>query len=183
MESTYKSSTFLASLFYKFHIRDAEIRKQVTAIFEPLVASILRDAPADKRILIFKGLLPLIQKIIIYLEFLQTSVLDERHKMLIIQVLLQAFGFSTYLIDKVGINSASPSTFSQIMSQVNIDELTCNIGDCLIELRQLSDNTEKDNKDALSHLEVLLMDFNQVTQQSLTIAEVLGSLESVKDEL
>ncbi|MHA1833408.1 MAG: hypothetical protein ACTSV7_05405, partial [Candidatus Baldrarchaeia archaeon] len=104
-----------------------------------VIESILADSPSAKRVIIFKELLPTIQVTIAYLEALNTE--DKRGTIdsCAYLALKSNISFNYYLIKKVGIRSDSPSTFSNIMKQVHIDEIACDMGDCLGALRGITD--------------------------------------------
>lgn len=166
----YKTSTFLTSLFSKFQVRDKIIRKQLVDLYRPIIESILADAPASKRVIIFKELLPAIQVTISYLEELKTANTCEIIDKSAYQALKTSITFNNYLIKRVGIRSDMPSTFSGIMKQVDLDDIACDIGSCISDLKQTTDDEVREGLS--SQLQVLLNDYNLVTGQELTVDDV-----------
>ena len=177
----YKTSTFLTSLFSKFHVRDPKIRKQVTDLYRPIIETILSDAPASKRVIIFKELLPAVQVTISYLEELNASDSSGTIAECSYQALKSSVAFCDHLIKKVGIRSDSPNTFSDIMKQVNLEEIACDIGECISVLKVITDDQER--ADVNSRLQVLLSDYNLVTGQELTVEAILCHHRTIDHEL
>ncbi len=177
----YKTSTFLTSVFSKFGVRDKAIRAQIRDLYWPIIESILSDSPSSKRVIIFKELLPTIQVTITYLEALNAASTRGLIDTCAYEALKSNISFNYYLIKKVGIRSDSPSTFSNIMKQVHIDEIACDMGDCIGALRTITD--EEERKGVNSQLQVLLNDYNSVTGQDLTIDEILCRQVVVDTEL
>lgn len=162
----YKTSTFITSLFCKFKVKDKNIRKQVVDIYTPIIDTILNDVPSVQRVLLFKELLPSIQNTIKYLENSQEDNAE------ILDIIKTATNFSSFLISKVGLRERGDvNTFKYIMNQVNIEEIACEIGDCITELKKEPD----DDTIIRARLDVLLHDYNSVMQQSLTIDDVLNT--------
>lgn len=177
----YKTSTFLTSVFSKFGVRDKAIRMQIKELYWPIIESILSDSPSSKRVIIFKELLPTIQVTISYLEELNAVAQRGSIDACAYEALKSNISFNYYLIKKVGIRSDSPSTFSNIMKQVHIDEIACDMGDCLGVLRSITDEEAREGVN--SQLQVLLNDYNSVTGQDLTIEEILCRQEVIDGEL
>ena len=168
----YKTSTFITSLFSKFRVRDKEIRKQIVELYRPLIDTILNDVPSTKRVIVFKQLLPSVQLTISCLQHLQTIKLSDIDRTTIMQALKTNVSFSYYLVRKVGIRSDSSGSFEHIMKQVNLDDIACEIGDCLQMIKTTEDSEVL--TDTNSRLEVLLNDYNIVTGHTLTIDDIMS---------
>ena len=167
----YKTSTFITSLFSQFRVRDSEIRKAIVTLYRPLIDTVLNDVSPVKRVLIFKELLPSVHVTIMCLQ--QLKVLDPSDPIYttVFRSLKSNITFSFYLIKKVGIRSDSSGAFFDIMKQVNLDDIACDIGKCVQLLKETTD--DEDHYEINAQLEVLLNDYNVVTGQSLTVDEVL----------
>ena len=158
----YKTSTFLTSLFCKFKVTDKKLRKVLIKLYTPIVGAILENVSVAQRVRLFKDLLPIIQFTI---EYLNKNTLDTKQ----LDLLQQNISFSVALIKDIGIRTDSGS-FSDIMKQVNLDDIACDIGECIAE-RKLA-NTDDARAEIDTRLKVLLADYNLVTQQSLSIEDI-----------
>ena len=179
----YKTSTFLTSIFRKFRIQDKWIRGRITWLYRDVISSILEDVPPQKQIIIFKEFLSSVQSTVVYLEQCvnlpdyRTSPFIEQY----LQVLKSNIDLTVYLIKKVGIRSGMPDSFESIMKQVNLDDIACDIGDCLIILKDTQDEDVK--KETTSRLDVLLHDYNLITNSDLKVRDVICIQEPVESEL
>ncbi len=173
---SFKTSTFLTGIFSKFRLRDKDIREAISALYSTLIDSILKETSEKKRILIFKSLMPAIQGTIEYFEYIKKNNLSVDRKLLCVtsKLILHC----THVVQEIGIKDDNTSqVFDDIMKQVLIDEIACDIGVCLRQYKKTTRATEKSGITA--QLTVLLADYNVVMHTDLTPASVL---ESKKDE-
>ena len=172
----YKTSTFITSLFCKFKVTDKSIREQIIKIYAPLIDKILSDLPDATRIRVFKELIPSMRSTIQYLES-DPDTSSKSH-----QLALNAFKsntiFSKFAIDNITV-SGNDDVFKHIMKQVNIDDIACDIGSCIVQLKDNPTNEEE----ILSRLSVLLSDYNLITGDNLTKEKLLGLKEIDEYEL
>lgn len=171
----YKTSTFLTGLFCKFRLRDKGIRKIISGLYGVLIDSILKEASEEKRILLFKSLIPAIKGTIDYFTHIKKNGLQMDEELL--QVVGQLVTHCTYVVQKVGIrDDKSARVFDDIMKQVLIDEITCDIGECIKFYKETTHIVEK--SDIIDRLTVLLSDYNVVMHTNLTPADVLEPKEN-----
>lgn len=166
----YKTSTFLTGLFCKFRLRDKDIRKIISRLYGVLIDSILKESSEEKRILLFKSLIPAIKSTIDYFIHIKENDLQTDEELL--QVVNQLVTHCTYVIQKVGIrDDKTARVFDDIMKQVLIDEITCDIGECIKFYKETVHAAEK--SDIIDRLTVLLSDYNVVMHTNLTPSDVL----------
>jgi hypothetical protein len=166
----YKTSTFLIGLFSKFSLQDKDIRKIISELYGNLIDSILKETSGEKRILLFKSLIPAIKNTINYFEHAKKNnlLLDKE----LFQVVIKLVAHSTHVIQKIGINcSEGPRVFDEIMKQVFIDEVACDIGECIKLYRETPQTAEKE--DIVARMTVLLVDYNTIMHTALTPANIL----------
>lgn len=171
----YKTSTFLTSLFCKFNIKDKEIRSIIVSLYTPLIDECLNGVEPAQRTIVFRALLPSITDTIDYLKLCKLHDIPEKVKNTIYNTLGSHIDFQLFLVKKAG-NFLTDSSFKNIMNQVNIDDIGCEIGDCITLYKQLDPNAEdftETNRGLLTRLEVLLSDYNSVFNTSLTVDSVL----------
>lgn len=175
----YKASTFLTGLFCKFRLQDKEIRKTISELYGNLINVILKEASEEKRILIFKSLVPAIKSTA---DYLKNSIkceipIDEG----LFKVVSLLIAHNIHIIQKVGIRSDQSRVFDDIMKQVFIDDIACNIGECIALYHKTDQTVTKD--DIICRLEVLLTDYNVVMGTFLKPKDVLDPKEDEKLEL
>jgi len=175
----YKASTFLTGLFCKFRLQNKEIRKTISELYGSLIDIILKEASEEKRILIFKSLVPVIKSTANYLENATKCGISIDKELFKVVVLLVAH--NTYVIQKVGIRSDCGRVFDEMMKQVLIDDTACNIGECIALYHKTSQTVTKG--DITCRLEVLLVDYNVVMGTFLKPEDVLDPKEDEKLEL
>lgn len=166
----YKTSTFLTGLFCKFRLHDKDIRKAISELYGTLIDSILKETSEEKRILLFKSLIPAIKDTIAYFTHIkqQNTSMDRN----LFQVVIKLISHCTHVVQKVGIrNDGAAQVFDDIMKQVLIDETACDIGECVKLYKNTTQTVEK--SDIMARLTVLLTDYNVVMQTNLTPADVL----------
>jgi len=174
----YKASTFLTGLFCKFRLQNKEIRKTISELYGNLIDVILKEASEEKRILIFKSLVPVIKSTADYIEnsIKRKTPVDKE----LFKVIALLITHNIYIIQKVGIRSDCDRVFDDIMKQVFIDDIACNIGEC-IALYHKTDQTVTKN-DITCRLEVLLADYNVVMGTFLKPEDVLDPKENEEEE-
>ena len=177
----YKTSTFLISLFCKFKVTDDDIRREIIKLYTPLIDTCLNGIDAAQRTLVFRALLPSIKLTIEYLTALKSIKINEDLSNIVRKSFQAHINFQFFLIKKAGLRFGSTEVFDDIMKQVNITEIGCEIGDCIRLFKKDPDETERQG--ILTRLEVLLTDFNSVTKDNLTIKGVLSDLETINAEL
>lgn len=171
----YKTSTFLTGLFCKFRLQDKDIRKIISKLYGPLIDSILKEASEEKRILLFKSLIPAIKSTIGYFEYIKKN--DLQIERALYSVVIQLITHCTHVVQKVGIrDDKTIRVFDDIMKQVLIDEITCDIGECIKFYRETTQTVEK--SDIIDRLTVLLADYNVVMHTDLTPMDVLEPKEN-----
>ena len=172
----YKTSTFLTGLFCKFHLQDKDIRKIISELYGTLIDSILKEASEEKRILLFKSLIPAIKSTIDYFVSVKKSGLQMDKDKELFQVVVQLVLHCTHVIQKIGIrHDGTARVFDDIMKQVLIDEITCDIGECI---KLYKDTAQEAEKSAITdRLTVLLADYNVVMSTELTPSDVLEPKE------
>ena len=171
----YKTSTFLTGLFCKFRLQNKDIRKSISELYGTLIDSILREASEEKRILLFKSLIPAIKNTINYFEYIKKNDLQVNKELF--QVVIQLISHCTHVVQKVGIrDDKTIRVFDDIMKQVLIDEITCDIGECIKFYRETARAVEK--SDIIDRLTVLLTDYNVVMHTNLTPTDVLEPKEN-----
>ncbi len=175
----YKASTFLTGLFCKFRLQDKEMRKTISELYGDLIDVILKEASEEKRILIFKSLVPVIKSTVDYLEdsIKRGTSIDKK----LFKVVSLLIAHNIYIIQKVGIRSDRGRVFDDIMKQVFIDDIACNIGECIALYHKTGQTITKD--DIICRLEVLLADYNVVMGTFLKPEDVLDPKEDGKLEL
>jgi len=172
--STYETSTFLVGLFCKFHLYDRTIRKKITTLYKELIDSILNEASEEKRILIFKSLVPIIKDTIDYFLSIKESKTTKKNDLM--PIVIKLIAHSTYIMQKIGIkDNEGARVFDDIMKQVFIDEIACDIGECIGEYKKTTQTKRK--SEIIDRLKVLLADFNVVEHTKLTPADVLEPKE------
>ena len=170
----YKTSTFLTGLFCKFRLQDKGIRKIISELYGTLIDSILKEASEEKRILLFKSLIPAIKSTIAYFEHIKKNNLQANKELF--PVVVQLVTHCTHVVQKVGIrDDKTVRVFDDIMKQVLIDEITGEIGDCIKFYRDATEAIEK--SDIIDRLTVLLADYNVVMHTDLTPTDVLEPKE------
>lgn len=170
----YKTSTFLTGLFCKFRLQDKNIRKTISELYGTLIDSILKEASDEKRILLFKSLIPAIKSTIVYFEHVKKNDLQTNKELF--QVVVQLVTHCTHVVQKIGIrDNKAARVFSDIMKQVLIDEITCDIGECIKLYKETTRSTKK--SDIMDRLTVLLVDYNIVMHTNLTPIDVLEPKE------
>ena len=170
----YKTSTFLTGLFCKFRLQDKDIRKIISESYGTLIDSILQETSEEKRILLFKSLIPAIKSTIDYFEHIKKDNFQTNKELF--QVVVQLITHCTHVIQKIGIrDSETARVFDDIMKQVLIDDITCNIGECIKLHRETTQTIEK--SDIIDRLTVLLTDYNVVMHTDLTLTDVLAPEE------
>ena len=171
----YKTSTFLTGLFCKFRLQDKDIRKIISGLYGTLIDSILKEASEEKRILLFKSLIPAIKSTIIYFEDIKKNDLPADKTLF--QVVIQLVTHCTHVVQKVGIrNDKAARVFDDIMKQVLIDEITCDIGECIKFYKETTQTVEK--SEIIDRVTVLLVDYNVVMHTALTPMDVLEPKEN-----
>lgn len=171
----YKTSTFLTGLFCKFRLQDKDIRKAISELYGILIDSILKETSEEKRILLFRSLIPAIKSTIDYFEHIKknNSSIDRE----LFQVAIKLVAHCTHVVQKVGIrNDGAARVFDDIMKQVLIDEITCDIGECIKLYRETTQTVIK--SDIMDRLTVLLTDYNVVMHTDLTPVDVLEPKEN-----
>ena len=78
-----------------------------------------------------------------------------------------------FLIKKSGLQFGTSESFNEIMKQVNIEDIGCQIGDCIRLYKE--DETEEKRNDVLARLDVLVADYNSVMNTTLTSKKVLAN--------
>ena len=175
----YKVSTFLTGLFCKFQLQDKEIRKTISELYRSLIDVILEEASEEKRILIFRSLVPVIKNTADYIEnsIKRKTPVDKE----LFKVMALLITHNIYIIQKVGIKNDCGRVFDDIMKQVFIDDIACNIGECIALYHKTGQTVTKD--DIMCRLEVLLTDYNVVMGTFLKPEDVLDPKEDEKPEL
>ncbi len=175
----YKTSTFLTGLFCKFRLQDKSIRKKITGLYGTLIDSILQETSEEKRILLFKSLIPAIKQTIEYFAVIKKdNVQCDKN---LFQVIDRLIGHCTHVIQKVGIrDDANVQVFDNIMKQVFVDETACDIGECIALYKKTSQASRK--ADIIDRLTVLLVDYNVVMQTDLTPDDVLNPKEPEEND-
>lgn len=170
----YKTSTFLTGLFCKFRLQDKDIRRIISELYGTLIDSILKETSDEKRILLFKSLIPAIKSTIGHFDQVKKKGLQQNKELF--QVVVQLIAHCTHVVQKVGIrNDKAARVFDNIMKQVLIDEITCDIGECIKLYKEVTQTAEK--SDIIDRLIVLLTDYNVVMHTNLTPADVLEPKE------
>lgn len=171
----YKTSTFLTGLFCKFQLHDKNTRKIISELYGNLIDVILEEISEEKRILLFKSLVPVIKNTIDYFEHTKKNDLLPNKELF--QIVIQLITHCVYVIQKIGIkDDGATQVFDSIMKQVLVDEIACDIGECI----KLYKNTAKKTKrsDIMDRLTVLLTDYNVIMHTHLTPVDVLDSKEN-----
>ena len=170
----YKTSTFLTGLFCKFRLQDKDIRKIISDLYGTLIDSILQETSEEKRILLFRSLIPAIKSTIDYFTHIEKN--DFQTNKELFQVVIQLVAHCTHVIQKIGIrHSESSRVFDDIMKQMLIDEITCDIGECIKLYKEIPRTIEK--SEIIDRLTVLLVDYNNVMHTALIPADVLDLKE------
>ena len=173
--SKFKTSTFLTGLFCKFRLYDNDIREVITDLYGDLIESILTETSEEKRIIVFKSLIPAIKTTINYFEQAKraNTPLDRE----LFQVVIQLVEHCTHIIQKVGIrDDRASSVFNGIMKQTFINDIGCDIGDCIVQYKKSPRLSEK--SDIIDRLTILLADYNTVMHTSLTPTGILDLKEN-----
>lgn len=171
----YETSTFLAGLFYKFRVRDKRIRRAISNLYGDLIGTILAETSHEKCIVLFKLLVPTIKDTIEYLEQRKNS--DVSTDVELLQVFSKFVTSCTHVVRTIGIrDDANTKVFDSIMKHTFIDEIACDIGDCVRSFRKTSKDIDK--KDIIAQLTVLLADYNSVMLTNLTLTSVLYGEEA-----
>jgi len=173
----YKTSTFLTGLFCKFQVHNKNTRKIISELYGGLIDVILDEISEEKRILLFKSLVPIIKSTVDYFEHTKKSDLSQVDKELF-QIVIQLITHCVYIIQKIGIkDDGTTQIFDSIMKQVLVDEIACDIGECIKLYKKTTKKTKK--SDIVDRLIVLLTDYNVVMHTHLTPTDVLDSKENV----
>jgi len=166
----YKTSTFLTGLFCKVHLHDKAIRKGIAELYGTYIDSILTETSEEKRILMFKSLIPVIRSTIEYFEDIKKNGGEIDQKLF--QTVSKLVAHCTHVVQKVGIrNAGSTKVFNDIMRQLLVDEISCDIGECISSYKNSVNNTEK--KEITARLSVLLVDYNSIMRTKLTLDDIL----------
>ena len=168
----YKTSTFLIGLFSKFRLQDKDIRKAISELYGVLIDSILKETSEEKRILLFKSLIPAIKSTIDYFKYIKKNNLPVNREVELSQVVVKLITHCTHVVQKVGIRDDGASkVFDSIMKQAFIDEIACDIGECITLYKETTQVVIK--SDIIERLTVLLTDYNVVMDTKLTPANIL----------
>lgn len=173
----YKTSTFLTGLFCKFRLQDKDIRKAISELYGTLIDAILKETSEEKRILLFKSLIPAIKDTISYLDSIKKN--DKQMDKDLFQVVIKLISHCTHIIQKIGIrDDGATKIFNEIMKQVFVDETACDIGECVTQYKTTVQTAEK--ADIMARLTVLLADYNVVMDTKLSPADVLDAKNDSK---
>jgi len=153
----YRTSAFFKSVFKKFNIDDPSVQKQIITIYGKVVSTIL-EAPENQRIVLFKKLT----------ELIKDTAKDLSSKSM--KVAKASTEYICFLINALNKTKTS-RVFEDIMKQVNIDEIACDIGQCVSEYKKTKD--KKKRRQIKEQLQSLIDDYNMVTKSSLSIDKVL----------
>ncbi len=168
----YKTSTFLIGLFSKFRLQDKDIRKAISELYGVLIDSILKEASEEKRILLFRSLIPAIKSTIEYFKYVKKNNLPVDREADLFQVVIKLLAHCTHVVQKVGIkDDGATKVFDGIMKQAFIDDIACDIGECITLYKETTQTVEK--SDIIDRLTVLLIDYNVVMDTNLTPVSVL----------
>lgn len=163
----YKVTTFLTGLFCKFQLHDKETRKIITELYGQLIDTILKSVSEEKRILIFKSLIPAIKSTVDYFEYIKKVEKSSDEELL--KTVRYLIAHQNFLIQKIGIEGTG--VFNDIMKQVHIEDIACEIGEC-IKLYKETDLTEN-KADIMNRLQTLLTDYNTIMGTTLKLDDVL----------
>ena len=176
----YKTSTFLASIFHKFQVRDKWVREQVMFLYSDIIDAILRDVPIQKRVIVFRALLLSVESTIIYLDLLKdvrNVVGADKLISASVNVIKCAIDVNTYLVNKIGLRSDTACVFDSVIDQLRVDDIVCDIGECLLTLKNPGCK-ESEKEGVHSRLCVLLSDYNSITGNTLKVSDILSLQES-----
>jgi len=175
MTGAFKTSTFLIGAFHKLKIKDKDTRKKLTIIYFSLIKTILHHTSSIRRIEIFKVFLPIMQNTANILKSTKSSNSTQ-----LMQNLKIHANFCKHLVEALESNTDS-AVFNDILNQVNIEDIACEIGDCLKAFKQSDSSSER--KEIQSRLEFLLIDYNSVEGTSLQVTNLLPELAVNESEL
>jgi len=165
----YKATTFLTGLFCKFRLYDKETRKIITELYGQLINTVLKKVSDERKILIFKSLIPAIKNTTDYFEHIRKEKKSPDEELL--KTVRHLIAHHIFLIQEIGIRMDESSVFDNIMKQVHIDDIACEIGEC-VKLYRETNSAEK-RADIVNRLKVLLNDYNVVEGTHLKLNEVL----------
>jgi len=167
----YDSRIFLNALFCKLHVYNKDVRENVFDLYDELVTTILTLASDTERIEIFKDLLPLFQTTADYFNkiYIKKGQIDNQSVVLMKKLI----SFYTALFEKYYTEKRRQKVVGDLMKQVNIDEIACNIGEYVVEYKKSKGFHQKVN--VIRQLRVLLDDYNSIMRTTLTLRDVITS--------
>jgi len=167
MDKDERATTFLTSLFCKFSVTDKDTRKCITNLYSDIISSIFNNTPEKQRVVICTSLINVIRQTIVYITYTKQQKITRNDEEL--KVIKQLILYSKELISYIP--KKSNKVFDEIMKQVNIDEIACDMGECSVEYKKAKNHEEKIN--ALCRLKVLLDDYNIIMKTTLTVRDIL----------
>lgn len=173
----YKSTTYLTNIFSKFHISDENVRKIIIQLYGKLIENILCGVSSGgKRVIILAHLSLAIKRTVNYLNDFDITIILDQSAYKALEALATV---SNDLITKVGLRSKYPSVVDDILKQVFIEDIACDIGVCVREFKDAKNL--HDRVGIVRRLQMLIIDFNSVRQTNLTVRSVLKNRASLSD--
>lgn len=161
----YDSTIFFLSLSYRLNIKNKQVRIKVKKIFGSVIDAILQLENYDTKLILFQQLIPVIQQSLPYLDNPITEI------SLPIELSMKLVNLSAELLtagQKIG---RTYEVSNKILNQAFTDDLVCDIGVAIKNLKMSTSAAEKLKLKA--HLQVLLSDYNFITNQNLTVEKLL----------
>jgi hypothetical protein len=161
----YDSTVFFLSLSYRLNIKTKPVRIKVKKIFGTVIDAVLQLENYDTKLILFQQLIPIIRQSLPYLEDPITEI------RLPIELSIKLVNLSAELLtagQKIG---RTYEVSNKILNQAFTDDLVCDIGVAIKQLKTTESAAEKLKIKA--HLQVLLSDYNFITNQNLTVEKLL----------
>jgi len=156
---------------------DFDIRTRVLNLYKKQVDNILKESlEVDVRYEVLKLLVTAIKSTIDYLMACKSASIDPDEKVL--KSIKSLVEFNDCLVSKVGLRKSGSTVFDKIKKQFTINEIGCDIGECIIAFKKTQSSEERES--ILTELTILLDDYNEVMDTSLTLENVLKTYSKEK---
>ena len=163
---TYNTPAFLTAMFCKFGVEDPALRKLIGSLYSDLIDTILQRVPEDRKVALFKELL---ESVKLSIEYYKDSTVD--NKALSFAATRSLVSFNKHLIKETNFDREQYTTFKNIIDQVFIDDLACDIGELAREFRKSTSLRRK--IELYTSLIVKVSDYNAASGSLLSPRTIL----------
>ena len=162
---SYNTPAFLTAMFCKFGVDDPSLRTLIGSLYSDLIDTILQKVPEDKKIVLFKDLL---ESVKISIEYYRSPGDNRALAFASARSLVE---FNKKLIKETNFDREQYTSFKNILDQVFIDDLACDIGDLAKQFRLSSSLRHK--IELYTALTVKIADYNSVSGTLISPRDIL----------